>query len=179
VCFDVNDNGLIAVGRGNEIIGCSVCVYSADGEFQYGFSFNCYGSFGVEMNDNSVVLCLVRDSLVIEVDSKGEVLNVLEIQNVSDNYDYWNDILYTDKIVIGDTTYILKNDNGILNAFAFSFSQLISKTANGEVNIIYQAEPVQITDTGPFIVIFIAIFVCAILGVVWQFVKLKLNKKRT
>ena len=46
-CFDVNDNGLIALGSSRST-DKRICVYDADGVFKYGYEFVAYGDFGVE-----------------------------------------------------------------------------------------------------------------------------------
>ncbi len=46
-CFDVNDDGLVAVGS-KDLTKKIVLVYDSAGTFQYGYTFDCSGSFGLE-----------------------------------------------------------------------------------------------------------------------------------
>ena len=54
VCFDVNEKQMIAAGQKSSDSKV-ICVYSNNGDFQYGYMFNCSGDFGVEW-DNCVGL---------------------------------------------------------------------------------------------------------------------------
>lgn len=46
-CFDVNDEGLIAIGF-SDSERKTVAVYNSEGVFQYGYKFRAEGIFGLE-----------------------------------------------------------------------------------------------------------------------------------
>ena len=158
-CFSVNEDGLIAIGYGNSE-NKTVCIYTNDGVFKYGYSFKCSGSFGIELDKSVLNIYLVRSDVAIAVNSAGEVEGVLKIQNTSENNAYWNNCFFSTKREIGDTEYFLKNDMGIFNLFASSYSQLIIIDKNGEESIIYDVNSAQISNmavaTGAIVLICLA-----------------------
>lgn len=171
-CFDVNENGAIAVGfSGSE--NKTVCIYTSDGNYQYGYSFECYGSFGVELDKNILLIYFVRSDVAIAVNPMGEVEDILKIQNTIENTSYWNNCVFSTRRKIGDTEYILKNDLGVFNLFASSYSQLIVINTNGEESIVY-----DVTSDHFFNMVTISIgalvLVClAVAVVIGKFIKLK------
>ena len=171
-CFDVNENGAIA-------IGCSasdnktVCIYTSDGNFQYGYSFECSGSFGIEMDKNNLIIYFVRSDIAIAIDPTGEVESILKIQSTSENNSYWNDSVFSTIRKVGDTEYRLKNDMGILNIVASSYSQLIVVNSAGEETILYDVNSSQLTKIATVYVLAVGVFLIAVLAIAWQFIKLK------
>lgn len=69
-CFSVNEEGLIAIGCGNSE-NKTVCIYTNDGVFKYGYSFKCSGSFGIELDKSVLNIYLVRSDVAIAVNSTG------------------------------------------------------------------------------------------------------------
>lgn len=173
-CFDVNEDGLIAIGCSSSE-NKTVCIYTSDGIFQYGYSFKCSGNFGIELDKSVLNIYLVRSDIAIAVNSAGEIESTLKIQNTSKNNSYWNDCVFSTRRKIGSTEYFLENDMGILNLFASSYSQLITTNTNGEESIIYDVNSAQfskmVVNVGAVIV-----FIClAVAVVIWHFIKLKRN----
>ena len=144
-CFDVNENGEIAIGCG-EYERKTVCIYTSDGDFKYGYSFECSGSFGIELNGDILNIYLVRSDAAISVDSTGEVKSVLEILDTTENRRYWNYFVRSTKRTIGDKEYTIKNDVGFLNILILesSYSQLVITDKNGEETIIYDVNSAQL-----------------------------------
>lgn len=76
-CFDVNDDGLIAIGSQNSTSKI-ISVYTSDGAFKYGYKFDCDGSFGVEWDNGNIdkskdiIPNLVANHLGINRFGKGE-----------------------------------------------------------------------------------------------------------
>lgn len=173
-CFAVNEDGVIAIGYSsseNKV----VCIYTSDGVFQYGYSFKCSGNFGIELDKSVLNIYLVRSDIAIAVNSVGEVESILKIQNTSENNSYWNDCVFSTRRKIGDTEYFLKNDMGILNVFASSYSQLIITNKYGEESIIYDVNSAQFSNM-VIVVGGVIVSICLVVAVViWQFIKLKRN----
>lgn len=144
-CFDVNEDGFIAIGC-STFENKTVCIYTSDGDFQYGYSFECSGSFGIELDKSVLNIYFVRSDVAISVNPDGEIEEIIKIKNTSENNSYWQKCLYSTTRKIGDTEYIIKNDMGIFNLFASSHSQLISMDKNGESRIIYDVSPGQFTN---------------------------------
>ncbi len=172
ICFDVNSNQLIAIGQ-NTPDRKTICVYSNEGVFQYGYTFNCSGAFGVEWDEENLNIYFVRSSVIISVSPKGEVLGAYEVQNTIENNSYVNHFIHATKRTIDNNEYFIKNNMGLLNLFAVSYSQIIVKDSAGFENVIYDIGPIQITKTIVTIGL-ICIFVLVATAVVfWQFIKLR------
>ncbi len=175
-CFDVNENGLIALG-GSDFEKKTVCVYTIDGSFQYGYSFTSSGSFGLEWDTNNLLIYFVRSGISIAVNPMGEIESVLEISNTSENNSYWNHSVFSTKREVEGTEYTLKNDMGILNWVAASYSQLIAKDPTGAETILYDANSVHLAKTLTVCIIFIGFFLAAVLGLARLFIQSHRNKR--
>lgn len=175
-CFDVSENGMIAIGQ-NDRDGATLCVYSPDGAFQYGYSFHCKQSFGVEWDGERINICFVRSDVIMAVNREGEVLDIARIQNTIDNNTYWNHMLGSTERVSGDTKYSIRNDMGILNVLAPSYSQLIATKATGEETILYDVNSAQFAKICTVCILAIAFILLAIAVIVWQFVRLNRNTR--
>lgn len=173
-CFDVNEDGVIAIGWSSSE-NKTVCIYTRDGVFQYGYSFKCSGKFGIELDKSVLNIYLIRSDIAIAVNSVGEVESILKIQNTSENNSYWNDCVFLTRRKIGDTEYFLENDMGILNLFTSSYSQLITINKNSGESIIYDVNSAQFSNM-VVVVGGLIVFICLVVTVViWQFIKLKHN----
>lgn len=175
-CFDVNENGVIAIGS-SDFAHKTVCVYSNDGDFLYGYSFECTGNFGIELDKDVINIYFVRSDVAVTVNPTGEVERVVRIQNTAENNSYWNDCVFATKRSIGDTEYTLKNDMKIFNVFASSYSQLITTNQNGEESIIYDVNSAEFAKmalafTG--VLVFVGLVVSVVIS---QFIKLKRRAK--
>ena len=172
VCFDVNKNKMIAVGQKSSDRK-TICVYSNDGTFQYGYTFNCSGDFGIEWDEDNLNVYFVRSSVLISVSPQGNVSDVLEIQNTIENNSYVNHFIHATERTIGNTTYLIRNNMGILNWIASSYSQVVVKDAAGTENVIYDTSSIQFINI-VFSIIFVCVFVfVAIAAIAWQFIKLR------
>lgn len=135
-CFDVNQNRKIAICH-NGIYGDEVCVYSDEGIFLYGYSFNCSQSYAIEWDNENINIYFVRSDVIISLDSDGVVLDVKKVEDTIDNNTHSNTLLHSNRRVVGDTMYIIKNDMKIFNYISSSYSQIIAVDADGIENIIY------------------------------------------
>lgn len=88
ICFDVNEDGLIALGFDYPGTKRLISVYSQYGEFQYGYTFNDYGTFDVEWDQHLLNIYSVRGGCVISVDQQGRVVDLLAVPRTSDNIQY-------------------------------------------------------------------------------------------
>ncbi len=173
-CFDVNDNGLIVIGS-EASTKKSVSVYASDGTFKYGYAFNCSGSFGVEWDDNNIIIYFVRSDVAALFDATGTNLELKKIQDTTDNNSYWNHSVYSTQRTVNGSQYSMRNNMGLFNIFTSSYSQLIKTDADGNQITIYD---VSSAHTTKFVIIFIAVILFVVLIVsklILQFIKL--NKK--
>ena len=175
-CFDVNEKGLIAIGCASSE-NKTICIYSNDGIFQYGYSFKSYGSFGIKFDENSIIIYLVRSSVAVSVNLAGEIEGALRILETYENNTYWNKSVFAKKREVSGTEYTLRNNMGIFNLFASSYSQLVALDINGEESILYD---VSSTHMAKMIVMSVCIllFVSVVVYfVAREFVRLKNNAK--
>lgn len=173
-CFDVSENGLIAIGQ-DSIDGKVLCVYSSDGKFQYGYAFNCRQSFGVEWAGEDINIFFVRSDVLVTVNPEGEILDIAKVQNTTENNTYWNHAIRSTERTSGDTKYTIRNDMGILNVFSPSYSQLIATKLTAEETILYDVNSVQFAKTLTVCILAVMFFLLAVTVIVRQTIKLNRN----
>lgn len=172
LCFDVNEQGLIAIGQtGSQ--DKEICVYTSQGEFLYGYTFNCTQSFCVEWDEQHVNIYFIRSDVIISLDSDGNILDIKAVQDTIDNNSYRNSLLYSTTRTVGNTTYLIRNDMGIFNWIATSYSQIVTIDATGSESIIYDVNSMQLTKTIVTISLICVFVFVAVAVVIWQFIKLR------
>ncbi len=134
-CFDVSDDGLVALGC-SDSRNKTVCIYTRDGVFQYGYSFFSSGSYAVEFEQDHLNIYFVRSDLAVSVMPSGEVLAVREIVMNTESSQYWDDVVSSKKRQVGDTKYELCSDLGPFGIFSAD-TQLVIREADGEEHIWY------------------------------------------
>lgn len=145
-CFNVNENGLLAVGF-DSIGKKTVDIYTTDGEFLRGYSFNSSGTYNVELDsNNNLIIHLVRSDLSIVVDDKGKVLEMARIKNTGDNNSYWN---YLDRPIkqVDTCIYSVKNKYWLLYIFSSGYGQLKSRDGDNSARIIIDVTNAQLKRT--------------------------------
>ena len=135
VCFDVSDNGHIAIGS-KSLSQKNISVYDEKGSFIYGYTFKSDGSFGVGWKNDFLVIYLVRENSLITLNNNGEVLLCEEIKDTAENSSYWNDEIFSAERIKNNTRYTMKNKSKLLNIFATSYS-VLEKTDESGVSTIY------------------------------------------
>ena len=129
-CFAVSENGLVAVGYDGEKAKI-ISVYNGDGEFQYGYRFNSHGSFEIAWSEDDIIIYFWREAELVAVDASGSIQEVLAVpEDIKENDTRLKQLEANEK-TIGEKTYRLQNDMGLLDYFAFSYSQLIVTQADG------------------------------------------------
>ena len=173
-CFDVNRNGLIAVGQYSMTWGRrTICIYSSEGVFQYGYTFDCSGSFYVEWDGENLNVYNVRSSVIFSLTSSGEIIEAFEVKDTVEDSIYINDFCLATQKMVDDTTYLVRNDIGILKWIAPSYSQIVVKDSSGAESIIYDVGSIQLLNMIATITI-VFLFVFGVIAVVaWEFIKLR------
>lgn len=171
VSFDVSENGRILLGfKGNK-----VAVVDENKVLNF-FEFSNDGSFYVQWKDNNILLLLVRGSIIVEFSQDGQLINMIEVDDNSiQNNSLWNQIAQKKHINIGQSSYCIKNNMGILNFFTSSYSQLLKTDSNGNSTVIYDVNSAQMTKTIILFVTVIIFMATVISGIVVQC--FKLNRK--
>lgn len=178
MCFDVGKNGLIAIGSANSDQK-NVSVYDATGQFQYGYSFYCSQSIGVQWETNGLMIYFVRSDVAALFDQNGINLELRMIDDTTENNSYWNHTVFLKEKSLNGNTYRLKNDMGLLNMFAFDYTQLIKTDPEGHTTVLYDAGSAQMPKVLLF-VIAAAAFVALILWVlIRQLLKGNRNRHRS
>ena len=169
VCFDVSDDEMIAIGCGTST-NKTVCIYTSDGDFQYGFRFECDGTFGVELDGDVLLIYFVRSDIALGLTSDGEIHSISKIENSKENNSYWNYEVFSTKREVNGKTYTIKNKNRF--TLASTYSQLIIDD-NNEKTVFYDASQIQsFVITIQIVLICVIIFV-TVLSVLWRFGILK------
>lgn len=171
-CFDVNSNRLIAIGQ-DTLDRKTICIYSSEGVFQYGYTFSCSGDFGVEWDEENLNIYFVRSNMIASVTPSGEILDVFEVQNTAENNSYVNHFIHSTERIIDGTKYYIENNMGILNLFVPAYSQIITEDTVGARSVIYDVSSAQLSSVLTTVGIVSVFVVIAILAIVWQFIKLK------
>ena len=151
VCFDVNNsNKLVAVGQ-NTTDRKTISVYSEEGVFQYGYTFNCSGNFAVEWDKDNLNVYFVRSNVIVSVTPDAEIVEALEVKNS------------------------IENNMGLLNLFASSYSQVLVKDAIGAENVIYDVSSMQLANMIATVAVILVVVILAVVLITRQFIKLKHN----
>ena len=171
-CFDVNEQGIMAIGTedGNEK---TIAIYSDAGIFQYGYRFHTDGSFGVELSNEELSIYFVRSDVAVSINLLGEIQYVSRICDTSKNNTYWNRYVRATSRNVGEYQYVLKNDIGILGIFASTYSQLYRTDNLGNEQLIYNANSIQFFH---ILIIFLGILVFAsivLIVIIKEFKKLQ------
>lgn len=140
-CFDVGNNN-VAVGF-SESDNKTVCIYNTQGEFQYGYRFKTNGEFAVGWDEYNLTICFVRSDILIKVNSYGDIIDVIKIQDTTENNMLWNEMLYSTEKTMNGSKYILDNK---IDFFSSSYSHLIVIDEYGNESVIYTADSYQIAE---------------------------------
>lgn len=116
-CFDVSESELIALGFQRTSGDSTVCIYNSKGYFQYGYSFEISGTFGLEWEDENLCICFVRSDIRMVLNKDGKCLEMKEIKNTIENNKYWNYVINATEKHTKDTTYQIRNDWGIFSFY--------------------------------------------------------------
>ena len=138
VCFDVNENGLIAIASGDSEKKY-ITVYDRNGIFQFGYSFNCHQSFGIQWDKIMLNIYFVRSDIAASFDNLGNNLEIYRIDDTIDNNAYWNNIVFAKEKNVFNHKYCAKNSNIFMSLFSSDYSELIDIDNNDDVTVVYDA----------------------------------------
>lgn len=178
-CFDVSENGMIVLGLADPGFHSErncLYVYSSDGVFQYGYSFESSGSFYVEWNQDNIEIYLARSDIIVILNPKEQTQSAVQIKDVTESSHYINQVLRLRERQVGDTKYIIQNDMGVLNLIASSYSQMLVVNAS-ETTMIYDVNSNALTRVIIKIVTVCLMACVVILGLLIQCLYLWRNKK--
>ncbi len=144
-CFDVNDNGLIALGS-SKSKNKRICVYDTNGDFKYGYEFVDDGDFGVEWDGDNLNIYFCRGDIIASFDRNGQCIGILSVKNTSDNNSYFRLFFEADERIVGDKKYVISNDIGLLGLLASSYSKLAMIDSDGKITVLYDVGDKQFAN---------------------------------
>lgn len=147
-CFDVSNSGLIAIGI-DEDTEKHINVYDNNGTFQYGYSFETQGTYGIEFDDNNLIIYFVRGNDACLIDSEGNFIEMCVITNTAENNSYWQHNVYAKSKSIGNSKYVLSKPI----MFSPSYTKLTKISSDGTEFVIIDVS----TDFFVFVIIVIII----------------------
>lgn len=174
--FSVNDQGMVAVGSAERNI---VSVYNRDGDFQYGYRFSCDGTFGVDWNQNNLIIYFVRGNKAVEVDEVGTILKIYEIKSTKNqDFKYENHLFYYKKRS-NEKVYVMKNDSAFLNFISSKYSKLVCVDEIGNEKCIYFAdvEKNMLNNVMQYVYFTIFVFITVVASLLFTRYCFKKNKK--
>lgn len=135
--FDVNSTGEIVIGHSGINATKAISVYDCNGNFQYGYRFNCSGLFGVEWSGHLINIYLVRSNALLTIDKDANIVCIQSIENSIENNDYINNYIFATDKYVADEKYTIRNNSGILNFIESSYSQLVRISSEGDKFVLY------------------------------------------
>ena len=160
--FDVNEKGMIAISQISDS-DRTVCIYSSDGTFLYGYDVECKGIIHAGWQDECLFIQFIRSDILVYFDSDGNIVDVKKYSTSEERNIYADCDLELKRRVVGDTTYLIRNDMGILSWIASSYSQIVVIDSSGAETIIYDVNSTQLAKR---VAVIIAAFVFVSIAVV-------------
>ena len=115
----------------------------------------------------------VRSDVIISLDSECKIIDIRRVQDTIANNTHRNYLLSSTCREIGDVTYQIRNDMGIFNWIALSYSQIVTVDSAGIETIIYDVNSNQFLIIVAISVIIFVFVSGVIVGVVREFFKLR------
>lgn len=173
-CFDISDQGNVAVGSYGENI---IYVYNSNGEFKYGYSFYDSGIFGIKWDGDNLIYFSYRGNFAALIDQNAVCIEMQEIPDSDENLAYWRHTLFKTERISGRSLYELRNNMGAFNFLSASYAQLIKTDQNGIQTVIYDVS--DLYNLKVLIICFgiILFVIIAIIVLVKQFKKLNPKTK--
>lgn len=162
LCFDVRDDGMIALGFNRPRGGKYAAILDPDGTFRYGYAFQCTGSFLLDWTDEGLGIIWVRSNMMGVFDESGRCLSLGEYENDRAFRQHANHLSSTSRQV-GDVTYTLRNDH-VLSGLATAYAQLIRTDALGERQILHDASGASLMGAVWIAATMIFVAVCVVVS---------------
>ena len=86
--FDVSSDGRIAVCE--DQFDHIVNVYDSNGRFLYGYKCDFDGAFGIEYQNNTLKVFVLRKDIVISLDSDAKITEIEDFSPTDKNLSYWD-----------------------------------------------------------------------------------------
>lgn len=152
----------------------TVCVYSDEGVFRFGYRFYETGEFGACWQGDDILLFSSHSYIAMLMDRQGHYKDIRALTYSSENSVYMGVPVKTEFSANGDT-YTLKSRYSILR-LSNTYSQIVKTSENGEQRVIYDASNRQEKSVLLIVLAVVIIVTAAVVGVVVTFVRLKKGK---
>lgn len=162
-CFDVNSQGYSAIG----FCGAStqtkyVGIYDKDGNFLYGYSFQCSGSYLLEwVDEEQLAIYWVRGSVRATFDQNCKCQEYFPYKVDTAMNRHLNTLQKTTRL-INEDRYVIDKGNSVLTKFATSYSSLVRVSSDGVEHIIYDASS-SASVSGLFVIMLICFIAFAVI----------------
>lgn len=100
------------------------------------------------------------------------------MEDTSENHSYERYHLSSTERNTDDARYYIRSDMGVLNIFAFSYSQLVMERPDGEEIIIYDVNDTQLARTIIGLIVVVSFFTAAIVIITKQTIRLNEGPKQ-
>lgn len=146
-CFDISNEGKIALGHATSFTNnhAQISVYDEDFNFLYGLRFKVSGSYYVSWSGEDLLVYTVRNDIAAVYNENGSCLEMMKCDTSAENYSYVRKVLAAKKRTSGGKTYKLKNNFGLLNLVASSYSCLVQIDTFGNEEVIYNTSGEYLT----------------------------------
>lgn len=135
-CFDVNENGLIAVGMEGADYK-TIVVLNSDGVFQYGYKIKAPTDYAVEWGNDELNVYFIRGDYIISINKNGIVTGTAFVKYTVENDDYLRNTLKSTVKMVGEKEYRIKaGDSNVSVPGSGNYSRL-TVTENGNERILY------------------------------------------
>lgn len=166
-CFAVSPFGMIALGLDDGTSSRKINIYNKDGIFQYGYEFSIHGSFGLEWDENNLVICTVRGNNRVIFDRNGKCIELVKIRKTKANSEYWKKEILSRKKNFENDQYIIRSPIRIWNMLIHSHnSQLVKVDSFGNEIILYDSSKQQLQSIiiwGLVVVLFLICFIVSMI----------------
>lgn len=160
-CFDVSENGLIAVGLPGT--PDTIHIYDSKGIFQYRYIFECDGIWGIGFVDDCIAIYYVRGDLIKLIDTNGQIIAVYDVPLTSANHAQIYNLIDRTSKQINDKTYHLESSIAIFEA---PYSRIIEISADGTTRVIYDVTFAHTFRTVIGVILIISFFAFFIRGLI-------------
>lgn len=160
-CFDVRQDGWIALGFQNSSRKV-IAVYSAEGTFQYGYTYEATGDFAISWIETDLSIYFYRSGLVASFDKNGNCTKLAEYDGYSENYEYIRKNIRVSSRQINGNSYKLVNDV----IFGGEYGKLIITYHDGTEFVFYDSSQIHNLSVIITLICVVLFFATVISGVI-------------
>ena len=158
-CFDVREDGMIALGFSRSSDSKYVAVLDADGVFQYGCTFRYSAAFLVDWVENELGIILLRSNLIGVFDETGDCIAMRTVKKTDSAFNRYKNALQKPTRSVDGVTYVLRNDH-FLSWLSTDYCKLVRIDAQGNERVLHEASGAAFAGAAGVFAIIVLIGVC-------------------